>query len=98
MPGKARTQPRPTRVGARRFVGYRPNIPGRHVAEGRANLPTAPQYEGVVFTDGTVAVRWLTEHRSVSFWADFREFLTIHGHPDYGTRIVWLDPLEEAAG
>jgi hypothetical protein len=53
--------------------------------------PDEPQYEGVIFSDGTVAVRWLTENPSHSIWPDFRTFYQIHGHPEYGTEIKWLD-------
>lgn len=75
----------------RRFRAYRPNAPEHYKAGGYANAPDEPQYEGIVFTDGTVAVRWLTLHRSTSFWDSFDELMAVHGHPEYGTRIDWLD-------
>lgn len=36
--------------------------------------------EGVVFNDGTTAMRWLTEHRSTTVYESAREVLAIHGH------------------
>ncbi len=74
-----------------RFIGYRPNPPKDYQEKGAANPPEEPQYEGVVFSDGTVAIRWLTEFRSHSIWADYDTFYKIHGHDDYGTIIKWLD-------
>lgn len=75
----------------KRFQVYRPSPPLGYVEGGYANGPEDVQYEGVVFTDGTVAVRWLTEHRSTSIWKDFEELMAVHGHPEYGTCIDWLD-------
>ncbi len=50
-----------------------------------------PQFEGVVFHDGTCAIRWYTETRSMSFWDSFEDMKSVHisAHPDYGTRIEW---------
>ena len=57
-----------------------------------------PQFEGVVFTDGSVAVRWRTAKVSTSVWSDFETLWAIHGHDDanskHGTKIVWLDSGE----
>jgi len=75
----------------RRFKVYRPHPPKNYVQEGYANPPHEVQLEGVVFSDGTCAIRWLTETRSHSIWASFEDFLKIHGHPEYGTEILWLD-------
>lgn len=36
--------------------------------------------EGVVFMDGTTALRWLTKHRSTVVYESAREVLAIHGH------------------
>ncbi len=41
---------------------------------------TGPVAEGVVFSDGTVALRWLTAHRSTALYESAREVLAIHGH------------------
>lgn len=56
-----------------------------------------PQFEGVEFTDGKVAIRWLTTSRSVSFWDSMEEMRKVHiyAHPDYGTKIIWSDGKEE---
>jgi len=80
------------------FKGYRPNPPKEYYEQGAANAPDEPQYEGIVFSDGTVAVRWLTKFRSHSIWSDWDSFYEIHGHPEYGTRIDWIiqDDGEEA--
>jgi hypothetical protein len=37
-------------------------------------------------------VRWLTEFRSHSIWASWDDLEKVHGHPEYGTVIEWLDP------
>ena len=51
------------------------------------------QFEGVEFWDGTVAIRWHTETRSMSFWNNMEDLKKVHiyAHPDYGTRIEWSD-------
>jgi len=74
------------------FVGYRPDAAalGKHTPD-QLNEPDAPQYQGVIFADGTVAMRWLTARRSHSVWSSFGEMFDVHGHPEYGTRIVWPD-------
>ena len=36
--------------------------------------------DGVVFSDGTTVVRWLTQHRSTAVYASFEDAKTIHGH------------------
>jgi hypothetical protein len=48
--------------------------------------------EGVRFTDGTVALRWLSEHTSTAIYASIDDVEKIHGH-DGATRVVWLDWL-----
>lgn len=74
-----------------RFIGYRPNPPEEYLKQGAANKADEAQYEGVIFSDGTVAVRWLTKYGSHSIWPDWDTFYQIHGHPEYGTLIEWLD-------
>jgi len=76
---------------AKRFEVYRPAPPQEYYEQGAANPPDEVQFEGVMFSDGTVCVRWLTEYRSVSVWADFETLMQIHGHPEYGTKVSWLD-------
>jgi hypothetical protein len=75
----------------RRFVCYRPHPPAEYYGQGAANAPGEAQFEGVVFSDGTCAVRWLTQFRSHSVWASWEDLERIHGHPEYGTVIKWLD-------
>ena len=79
----------------RRFTVYRRgDLSATHNAD-QANAPDQPQYEGVVFSDGTTVVRWLTAARSTSVWADFDTLWRIHGHDDpnskHHTEIVWHD-------
>ena len=76
----------------KRFVGYRPNPPAEYFEKGTAAPPDQPQYEGVVFSDGTVVLRWQTDYRSHSVWNCYEDFWHVHGHPEYGTIIHWLDP------
>lgn len=73
------------------FVGYRPGAAalGQHRPDA-LNEADAPQYQGIVFADGTVAMRWLTARRSVSVWESFEEMFAVHGHPEYGTEIRWV--------
>jgi hypothetical protein len=80
----------------RRFTCYRPAPPEGYLEQGAANPPDEPQFEGVVYSDGTCAVRWLTAYRSHSIWASLQDLLAIHGHPEYGTHITWHDGEPEA--
>lgn len=75
-----------------RFTVYRRAISGRdtHTAF-QKNADDVPQAEGVIFTDGSVALRWRTACRSTSVWASIADMLNIHGHPEYGTEIEWHD-------
>jgi hypothetical protein len=60
--------------------------------ENQRNSPDEPQFEGVVFSDGRVAVRWLTAKRSTSTWDSLDDMLAIHGHPEYESELVWQEP------
>ena len=75
----------------RTFTCYRPTPPPEYYEQGAANPPDEPQFEGVIFSDGTVVLRWLTEYRSHSVWADWASMMAIHGHPEYGTKIEFHD-------
>ena len=75
----------------RRFQCFRPNAPAEYREQGAANAPEEVQFEGVVFDDGTVCQHWLTIGRSHVIWQSFDDLMKIHGHPEYGTRIDWLD-------
>ena len=75
-----------------RFIAYRRNISSRVTHnEYQRNADDEPQFEGVIWTDGTVTLRWLTACRSHSVWANIEDCLRIHGHPEYGTVIHWKD-------
>lgn len=75
----------------RTFTGYRPQPPQEYVDKGITNAGAAADYEGVIFSDGTVVIRWQTEFRSHSVWARWEDFYQVHGHPEYGTRIEFHD-------
>lgn len=71
------------------FTAYRKaDISSTHDSN-QLNPPDEPQFEGCVFSDGSVALRWLTAKRSTSVWQSLDDAMAIHGHPEYGTVIVW---------
>ena len=76
----------------KRFTVYRRKADSlaTHNAD-QKNPGSEPQFEGVIFSDGTVCVRWLTARKSHSVWASLDDLLAIHGHPEYGTEIHWHD-------
>jgi hypothetical protein len=73
------------------FEGYRPNPPEDYESKGLANPPDEVQYQGIVFKDGVTVIHWCTVAKSTSVFASLEEFMTIHGHPEYGTVIKWAD-------
>ena len=73
----------------RTFVMYRHEVPTDTHDESQRNAPDEVQFEGCEFSDGRVAVRWLTAKRSVSVWDCMDDLLAIHGHPEYGSVLVW---------
>lgn len=79
----------------RRFTVYRRGDLSETHNANQVNPSDQPQYEGVVFSDGTTVVRWLTAAQSTSVWADFETLWKVHGHDDanskHGTVIVWHD-------
>lgn len=75
----------------KRFEVFRPQPPDEYYEQGVANAPDEVQFEGVVFTDGTVTVRWRTQFKSHSVWSSLDELKQVHGHPEYGTEWRWLD-------
>jgi len=76
----------------RTFAGYRPDPPSEYLEKGISNGDqNKPDYEGVIFSDGTVAIRWLTDFRSHSVWNSWKGFYQVHGHPEYGTKILFED-------
>lgn len=47
--------------------------------------------EGVQFSDGKVALRWIVgDHRSTVMWDDIDSVLAIHGH-NGATTLRWID-------
>ena len=46
--------------------------------------------EGVQFSNGWVALTWLTEHTSVVFYPSIDAVYAIHGH-NGATQVVWSD-------
>lgn len=81
----------------KRFTAFRKSISqhGTHTIYQR-NPDDAPQYEGVIFNDGTVALRWLTAAKSTSIFPTLMDMLLVHGHPEYGTEFTWHDGPEPA--
>ncbi len=86
------------------FRGYRPNPPQGYIDKNITNGPDQPDYEGVVLSDGTVVLHWLTpmfpgegDIGSFSIFLTWVHFWRIHGHPEYGTEIRWekvgADPM-----
>jgi len=75
----------------RTFTGWRPEPPQEYRDKAITNAGLAPDYEGVIFSDGTVVIRWKTQFRSHSVWACWEDFYQVHGHPEYGTRIDFHD-------
>ena len=58
------------------------------------NPSDKPQYEGVIFSDGAVTLRWLTEIGGSEVFNSIEDALKVHGHPEYETEIIWHDGPE----
>jgi hypothetical protein len=71
------------------FTGYRPDPRPEYIAAGLTNKGESADYQGVVFDDGTVVLRWLTDYRSHSVWRNYQDFYEVHGHPEYGTKVLF---------
>lgn len=79
-------------MSIQRFTIYRRDISKRDTHNtSQKNADDLPQCEGVIWSDGTVTLRWLTACQSHSVWSSIDDCLGIHGHPEYGTCIVWHD-------
>jgi hypothetical protein len=76
----------------RMFTMYRRGDISATHNEDTMNPPDEPQYEGVVFSDGSVAIRWRTAKRSTSVWASMEDMMAVHGHPEYDSELVWETP------
>jgi hypothetical protein len=46
--------------------------------------------DGVLWTDGTVTIRWTGQHSSTVVWDSIDDALAVHGHVG-ATRFVWID-------
>ncbi len=46
--------------------------------------------EGVEFSDGQCAIRWLTDLTSIGIYASIKELEAIHGH-EGRTIVEWID-------
>jgi len=79
----------------RTFTMYRRAVPTDTHDENQRNAPDQAQFEGVVWTDGTCAIRWLTAKPATAVWASFDDMLAIHGHPEYGSELVWTARADE---
>lgn len=77
----------------RRFVVYRPNPPANYISGGFALPPDEVQVEGTEWSDGRCSVRWRTPTRSTEDWDSVADFMKVHGHPEYGTKFVWIDDV-----
>lgn len=77
----------------KRFTMYRRGDLSDTHNEFQAAPASEPQFEGVVFSDGTCVLRWCTPLRSTSVWATLEDALGVHGHPEtrYQSEIVWHD-------
>ena len=49
--------------------------------------------EGVQFSDGTVAIRWLTAKASTNIWASLEDAMSVHGH-NGDTQAVWVSSTD----
>jgi hypothetical protein len=76
-------------TGMRTFRVYRENPPESYRESGTANPLNEVQFEGVVFSDGTVCVRWLTQYPSHSLWNSLEDLEKVHGHSEYDSRWEW---------
>lgn len=46
--------------------------------------------EGVMFSDGTAALRWVVGLRSTALYNSMNDLVAIHGH-NGSTQVRWLD-------
>jgi hypothetical protein len=71
------------------FTMYRQDVPDETHPPGTKNAPDEPQFQGVQFDDGTVVIRWMTAFKSTTCWDSMEDMLAVHGHPEYGSVLVW---------
>ena len=75
----------------KRFQMYRRDMSAAPHNAFQKNPPDQVQFEGVEFSDGAVVIRWLTVCGSTAVWKNMAEMLLVHGHPEYGSELVWMD-------
>jgi quinolinate synthase len=81
-----------------RFTSFRRNMSERTTHnELQKNDDDEPQFEGVIFHDGKCVIHWCTAVKSISAFDTFEDMITIHGHPEYGTEIIFHDGPVPAA-
>ena len=56
------------------FTMYRQDVPKETHPPGTVNAPDDPQFQGVLFDDGTVAIRWMTEF---TCWGSMADMLAV---------------------
>lgn len=61
----------------------------RRVEDATGVSGTGRVAEGVLFSDGTCALRWLSEHKSTAAYATLADVIAIHGHA--GTTLIAFD-------
>jgi len=76
-------------MSIRNFQVYRPNQPEGREEDGTGVAPGEVAFEGTIFSDGTVVVRWRTDFKSTSVFNTLDDLLAVHGHPEYGTVIKY---------
>lgn len=72
----------------RLFNAYR-SMSVERQEKGLANHSEKPQFQGVVFDDGSVTVRWMTSVRSTHHYGSYRDFARIMGGT--GTRVEFVE-------
>ncbi len=73
------------------FTMFRPEVPDETHDANQKNAPEEPQFEGVIFSDGTTVIHWLTAATSTSVFDSFEDLLKIHGHSEYKSYMIWDD-------
>lgn len=58
--------------------------------ENQVNPADEPQFQGIEFDNGKVAICWLTNMSSISVWDSMDDMLAVHGHPEYGSELEWI--------
>ena len=75
----------------RRFVMYRWKIDEFHHNSLQKCGSDEVQFQGIEFVTGRVVIQWLTAAKSISVFDNMEDLLIVHGHPEYGSELVWLD-------